>query len=366
MSFTRGKFLLRFIVLHRKIHEQNTLAILLTLNTFTIHCRCPFLVRISIRVHASQRVNRLNPLHSTRFVPSSSSFSLSRQKTRFLSVEKKDINKKQKKKKNLLLLHSCTSSQPSHPKQLKRDRNAMEHDRNVRKSLKIVEGTGDVGQKQIAVMKIERRITPNRFETNSRARKLRNSSSVKLGTFPSLFSFSFFLSFSLTLPLSIFFFYFRTLPVSRDAYTNFSSPSLLYTRLSFSLLLPFFFSYAPVSLLLLPPSTFPPIPYPLLLALRPRAPSLVDALFSSANERRESASSRICVLSLCPRSFGSIPAGNVNTLSTAAKLLLATVVSPRTVFTRRVLFVVAIFTNITLGILIEIIDIWNSLDNISY
>lgn len=99
MSFTRGKFLLRFIVLHRKIHEQNTLAILLTLNTFTIHCRCPFLVRISIRVHASQRVNRLNPLHSTRFVPSSSSFSLSRQKTRFLSVEKKDINKKQKKKK---------------------------------------------------------------------------------------------------------------------------------------------------------------------------------------------------------------------------------------------------------------------------
>lgn len=48
-------------------------------------------------------------------------------------------------------------------------------------------------------MKIERRITPNRFETNSRARKLRNSSSVKLGTFPSYSpSLSFFLSFPLS------------------------------------------------------------------------------------------------------------------------------------------------------------------------
>lgn len=103
-------------------------------------------------------------------------------------------------------------------------------------------------------MKIERRITPNRFETNSRARKLRNSSSVKLGTFPSYSpSLSFFLSF-LSLPLSIFFFYFRTLPVSRDAYTNFLSFSSLYE----TVLLPspsFFFSYASF----VTPS-FPPIP----------------------------------------------------------------------------------------------------------
>lgn len=111
-----------------------------------------------------------------------------------------------------------------------------------------------MGQKQIAVMKIERRITANRFETNSRARKLRNSSSVKLATFPSLFSFSFLLSLSLSPslslslpPLFIFSFYFRTLPVSRDAYTNFSSLSL--SRLSFSLLL-LFFPRTPVSLLL--------------------------------------------------------------------------------------------------------------------
>lgn len=206
-------------------------------------------------------------------------------------------------------------------------------------------------------MKIERRITPNRFETNSRARKLRNSSSVKLGTFPSYSpSLSFFLSFPLS-PSLYFLLLFpyvacfqgrvHQLPLFLFSIRDCPSP------FSFFFFFVRQFRYSPCP----PPSL--PSPYPLLLALRPRAPSLVDALFSSANERRESASSRICVLSLCPRSFGSIPAGNVNTLSTAAKLLLATVVSPRTVLRYRNLYKYAWNIN-------RDYRIWNSLDNISY
>lgn len=129
----------------------------------------------------------------------------------------------------------------------------MEHDQ-VRKSLKIVEGTGDVGQKQIAVMKIERRITANRFETNSRARKLRNSSSVKLATFPSLFSFSFLLSLSLSPSLSLsspsLYFLLLFPYVARfQGRIHQLLLSLSLSRLSFSLLL-LFFPRTPVSLLL--------------------------------------------------------------------------------------------------------------------
>lgn len=144
-----------------------------------------------------------------------------------------------------------------------------------------------MGQKQIAVMKIERRITANRFETNSRARKLRNSSSVKLATFPSLFSFSFLLSLSLSpslslFPLSLFspFISVRCpfpgthtptspLSLSRDCPSPFSS--------FFSLVRQFRYSSPPI---------------------RSSAEStvdLVDALFSC---KRESASSRICALPL--------------------------------------------------------------------
>lgn len=191
-------------------------------------------------------------------------------------------------------------------------------------------------------MKIERRITANRFETNSRARKLRNSSSVKLATFPSLFSFSFLLSLSLSPslslslpPLFIFSFYFRTLPVSRDAYTNFSSLSLsLETVLLPSP--PFFPSYASF--------VTPPLP----LALRPRAPSIWSMLFFPANER---AQARGFARSLYPRSFGSIPAGNVNTLSTAAKVVASH---------RVVAHVISYNLYKSLGTLIEIIRILDS------
>lgn len=197
-----------------------------------------------------------------------------------------------------------------------------------------------MGQKQIAVMKIERRITANRFETNSRARKLRNSSSVKLATFPSLFSFSFLLSLSLCLSFSL------------------SSPSLYFLllfpyvarfqgrihQLLLSLSLetvllpspPFFPSYASF--------VTPPLPF----ALRPRAPSIWSMLFFPANER---AQARGFARSLYPRSFGSIPAGNVNTLSTAAKVVASH---------RVVAHVISYNLYKSLGTLIEIIRILDS------
>lgn len=145
-----------------------------------------------------------------------------------------------------------------------------------------------MGQKQIAVMKIERRITANRFETNSRARKLRNSSSVKLATFPSLFSFSFLLSLSLCLSFSL------------------SSPLSLFSPF-ISVRCPFPGTHTPTSPLSLSrdcPSPFSSF-FSLVRQFRYSSPptrssaestvDLVDALFSC---KRESASSRICALPL--------------------------------------------------------------------
>lgn len=105
-------------------------------------------------------------------------------------------------------------------------------------------------------MKIERRITADYSESVRDKQQGEEASQQFVGEighvpFPILLFFpSFFISISFSLslpPLFIFSFYFRTLPVSRDAYTNFSSLSL--SRLSFSLLL-LFFPRTPVSLLL--------------------------------------------------------------------------------------------------------------------
>lgn len=99
---------------------------------------------------------------------------------------------------------------------------------------------------------------------------------------------------------------------------------------------PFFPSYASF--------VTPPLP----LALRPRAPSLWSMLFFPANER---AQARGFARSLYPRSFGSIPAGNVNTLSTAAKVVASH---------RVVAHVISYNLYKSLGTLIEIIRILDS------
>lgn len=99
---------------------------------------------------------------------------------------------------------------------------------------------------------------------------------------------------------------------------------------------PFFPSYASF--------VTPPLP----LALRPRAPSIWSMLFFPANER---AQARGFARSLYPRSFGSIPAGNVNTLSTAAKVVASH---------RVVAHVISYNLYKSLGTLIEIIRILDS------
>lgn len=165
---------------------------------------------------------------------------------------------------------------------------------------------------------------------------------VRRWNWPRSLPYSPFLSFFLYLylllslslpPLFIFSFYFRTLPVSRDAYQLLLSLSLETVLLPSP---PFFPSYASF--------VTPPLP----LALRPRAPSIWSMLFFPANER---AQARGFARSLYPRSFGSIPAGNVNTLSTAAKVVASH---------RVVAHVISYNLYKSLGTLIEIIRILDS------